>query len=117
MEVNFIYSIGKGSFVTIRHNNLRDLTARILLEVCNDTEIKVKLVPLRGEDLTNRTGNRSNEARLGVRASWFWERGEQVFFQVYSTPTLANISTNRCNNVMLSMKMKRKEHTMKEYYK
>ena len=73
-------SCKKGSFVTIKRNDLRDVTARILSEVCNDTEIEPKLVPLSGEDLTNRTGNRSNETRLGVRASWFWERGEQAFF-------------------------------------
>ena len=56
----------KGGFVTIRHNYLRDLTAKILLEVCYDTEIVSRLVPLSGEDLSNRTTNRSNEARLDV---------------------------------------------------
>ena len=30
----------KGGFVTIRHNDLRDLTAKTLVEVCNDTELK-----------------------------------------------------------------------------
>ena len=35
----------KGGFVTIRHNELRDLTAKVLLEVCYDTEIKQALVP------------------------------------------------------------------------
>ena len=29
----------KGGFVTIRHNDLRDLTAKILSEVCYDTEL------------------------------------------------------------------------------
>ena len=72
----------KGGFVTIRHNDLRDLTAKILSEVCYDTEIEPKLVPLRGEDLSHRTANRSNEARIDVRAPGFWERGQQAFFDL-----------------------------------
>ena len=52
-------------FVTIRHNDLRDLTAKIILEVCNDTEIEQKPVSL-VEDLSNRTANRSNETKLYV---------------------------------------------------
>ena len=59
-------SCKKGGFVTTRHNNLRDLTAKILSEVCNGTEIEPKLLPLSREDLSNRTANRSNEARLDV---------------------------------------------------
>ena len=59
-------SCKKGGFVTIRHNDLRDLTAKVLSEVCNDTEIEPKLVPLSGEDLSNRTASRSNKARLDV---------------------------------------------------
>ena len=72
-------SCKKGGFVTIRHNDLRDLTAKILSEVCYNTEIEPTLAPLSG-DLSNRTANRSNEARLDVRACGFWERGQQAFF-------------------------------------
>ena len=72
----------KGGFVTIRHNDLRDFTAIILWEVCYDTEIEPRIVPLSGEDLSNRTANRSNEARLDVRARGFWERGKQAFFDL-----------------------------------
>ena len=72
----------KGGFVTIRHNDLRDHTVKILSEVCYDTEIERRPVPLSGEDLSNRTANRSNEARLDVRARGFWERGQQAFFDL-----------------------------------
>ena len=61
----------KGGFVTIRHNDLRDLTGKILSEVFYDTDIESKLVPLSGEDLSNRTANRPNGARLDVRARDF----------------------------------------------
>ena len=72
----------KGGVVTIRHNELRDLTAKKLSEVCYDTKIEPIFVSLSGEDLSNRTANRSNEVRLDVRARGFWERGQQAFFDL-----------------------------------
>ena len=61
---------------------LWDLTAKILSEPSNNTELEPKLVPLSGEDLSNWTANRSNEARLDVQAHGFWERGKQTFFHL-----------------------------------
>ena len=75
-------SCKKGGIVTIRHNELRDLTSKKLSEVCYDTKIEPIFVPLSGEDLSNRTANRSNEVRLDVRARGFWERGQQAFFDL-----------------------------------
>ena len=46
-------SYKKGGFVTIRHNELRDLKAKLLSEVCYDTEIEPTFVPLSEEDLSN----------------------------------------------------------------
>ena len=65
-DIQHSMSCKKGGFLTIRHNDLRDLTAKILSEVCYDTENEPTLVPLSGEDLSNRTANRSNEARPDV---------------------------------------------------
>ena len=78
-DIQHSVSCKKGGFVIIRHNDLRDLTAKILSEVCCDTEIEPKLVPLSGEYLSNRTANGSNETRLDVRARGFWEKEQQVF--------------------------------------
>ena len=61
--------------LTFRHNDLHDLTARIVSEVCKDTEVEPKLLPLSGEELLGRRTNRSNEARLDIRAPGFWDRG------------------------------------------
>ena len=41
--------------MSIRQNDLRDLTARIVSEVCKDTEIEPKLLPLPGEEVHGRT--------------------------------------------------------------
>ena len=70
-DIQHSTSCKKRSFVSIRHNDLRDLTPRIVSEVCKDTEIEPKLLPLPGEELHGRTRNRSNEARLGIRTGRF----------------------------------------------
>ena len=75
-------SCNKGGFVSIRHNVLCDLTARIVSEVCKDTEIEPKFLPQSGEELHERTTNKSNEARLDIRTQGFWERGQQAFFNI-----------------------------------
>ena len=61
---------------------LRGLTAKKLSEVYCDTEIEPTIVLLSGEDLSNRTTNRSSEAILDVQARGFWERGQQAFFDL-----------------------------------
>ena len=70
----------KGGFVCIRHDEVRDLTAQMLKEVCHDVTIEPVLLPLDGEHLAHRTANASNEARLDVSARGFWTRGQKAFF-------------------------------------
>ena len=72
----------KGDFVSVRHNDLRDLTANMLSEVCKDVEIGPKLTPLTGEDLGSRTTNTTNEVRLDIRADGVGERVQQVFLDL-----------------------------------
>ena len=88
-DIQHSMSCKKGGFVTIRHNDLRHLTAKILSEVCYDTEIEPTVVPLSGEDLSNQTANRSNETRFDVRVRGFWERKQQQLFdlEVFDTNT------------------------------
>ena len=61
-------SCKKGGLVSIRHNNIRDLTANILREVCNEIEVEAKSIPLAGEQLQYRLAITGDEARLEVRA-------------------------------------------------
>ena len=72
----------KGGFVSIRHNDLRNLTANMLSEVCKDIKVEPKLTPLTGEELDSRTANMTNEATLGIRARGVWERGQQAFLDL-----------------------------------
>ena len=54
----------------------------MLCEVSKDIVIEPKLTPLTGEELSSRTANTTNEARLDNRACGVWERGQQVFLDL-----------------------------------
>ena len=72
-----------GGLPSIRHNNIRDFTAKLLTEVCPNVEIEPALQPLTGERLTSRTAISGDEACLDVRAQGFWgDRGQCAFFDV-----------------------------------
>ena len=68
--------------MSIRHNGLRDLTAKMLSEVCKDTEIEPKLTPLTSEELVNRTANTTNVARLDITARGVWDRGQYAYLDL-----------------------------------
>ena len=58
-------SCKKRGFITISHNDLRDLTANFLSNVCNDdVEIAPKLLPVIGQIFSNRAENTRAKSRL-----------------------------------------------------
>ena len=71
-----------GGFPTIRHNELRDIVGDLLTEVCHNVKIEPVLQPLSGETFQARTTTTSPEARSDVRATGFWTRGEDAFFDI-----------------------------------
>lgn len=72
----------KGGFVCMRHDEVRDLTAKMLKEVCHDVTIEPQLLRLEGEQLVYLTANVSNDARVDISARGFWTRGQRAFFDV-----------------------------------
>ena len=90
-------SCNKGGFIYIRYNDLRDLTANMMSEVCKYTEIEPKLTPLSGEELHGRTSKNSKEVRVDIRTQGFWEQEQQVFFHFTSVV----IATSPCSSAML----------------
>ena len=75
-------SFKKGGFVVQRHNELRDIAADLLAEVCTDVATEPMLETLSGETFDYRGANSSNEARLDVSARGFWLRHQRAFFDV-----------------------------------
>jgi len=80
-DIDHAMTCKKGGFISCRHNEIRDILAKMMDEVCRDVEIEPSLIPLTGENL-KRTANDSNEARLDFSARDFWNRGERAFFDV-----------------------------------
>ena len=79
----YALSCPNGAFPTIRHNDIRDLTAELMSEVCHDVSTEPPLQPLSGESLSLRTANQDVSARLDIKASGFWgSRFEPTFFDV-----------------------------------
>ena len=60
----------KEGYPTLRHNEVRNLVASALNEVCTDVSVEPRLQPLSGEALPSST-NKEDEARLDVKARGF----------------------------------------------
>ena len=71
-----------GGFPTIRHNEIRDITASLLTEVCPNVAVEPHLQPLTGETFRLASTNTDDGARLDVRASGFWSHCQDSFFDV-----------------------------------
>jgi len=68
-----------GGFPSIRLNELRDLTAHLLTEVCSNVGVEPALQPLGGERMDHRTANSEDNARLDIKADNFWSRDRGSF--------------------------------------
>ena len=81
--VDHALSCVKGGFPSIRHNEIRDLTANLLTEVCNDVRIEPDLQPTSPDQLSGATANAQDGARLDISANGIWGgRFEKTFFDV-----------------------------------
>ena len=105
-------SCKKGGFVTLRHNTVRDITARLLSEVCKDVRVEPGLIPLSGEFLIERTANRSEEARLDIAARGFWVSGQKAFFDI----RVFNPTAGRYKNTKLNKAFEMNEKEKKKSY-
>ena len=71
-SVEHALSCPKGGFPSIRHNEIRDMTATLLTEVCNDVRIEPELQPVTDEELTGSSANSQAGARLDIAANGVW---------------------------------------------
>ena len=72
----------KGGFITQRHNEIRDMIAKLLSEVCKDVAKEPPLNEITGEHFSYKTANTSNESRLDISVRGFWATGQRAFFDV-----------------------------------
>ena len=85
-----------GSFPSICHNEIRDITASLLTEVCHNVATEPPLQPLTEETFSARSANTDNYARLDIRARGFWNSHQDAFFdvRVFYPNAPSNRSTN-----------------------
>ena len=82
-SVEHALSCPMGGFPIVRHNEVRDLTAKLMSEVCHDVCIEPTLQPITGEALSGASAITEDGARLDVAANGFWGgRFERAFFDV-----------------------------------
>ena len=77
-DVTHALSCKKGGFITLRHNEVRDITLELLDEMCVDVRKEPILQEVKNEDLTWEA-NKSKEARLDISALNFWTTGQRAF--------------------------------------
>ena len=71
----------KGGFITLRHNEIRDKTLKLLSEVCKGVRVELSLLKLNWEEeAMNREAKKNNEVRLDFSTREFWLNGQTGFF-------------------------------------
>ena len=81
--VEHAFICSRGGFPSIRHNELRGITAGLLTEICHNVGTEPPLQPLSGEQLRLRSSNREDGARLDIAAVNFWGRDRnRAFFDI-----------------------------------
>ena len=96
-SVEHALSCPKGGFPSIRHNEIRDITANLLSEVCNNVCIEPHLQPITGEHLRGASANTQDGARLDIAANGLWGgRSERTFSmsRVFNPHAPSNCHTN-----------------------
>ena len=75
-------SCKKDGFVTIRLNQVRNIAATLLNEICNDVQIEPQLQSLSGEHFGAKTATKHEDVRLDISAKGFWCSGQKALFDV-----------------------------------
>ena len=96
-NISHALSCPHGAFPIIRHNDVRDLTARLMSEVCHDVQLEPHLQPLSGELLCYKSAKHEDDARVNIRAAGFWGcRHHRSFFDVRVFNTFAESNQSPC---------------------
>ena len=117
--VEHALSCSHGGFPALRHNDIRDITAKCLSEVCHNVAVEPELQPLTGQRLQLRTANSEEGAQLDVSAQGFWGRGINVQFLMlgFLTHTHQAIASPPKPLCTEDTRMKRGGATSSEYWR
>ena len=82
LSVDHAMSCHKGGFPTLWHNEICNLTANLLKEVCPNTCIEPGLQSLDVEAFRLRTTNTEEDACVDIRVDGFWTTAQGAFFDI-----------------------------------
>ena len=112
-SIDHALSCPTGGFPSIRHNEVRDITASLLSEVCHGVSVEPHLQSLSGETMSQRSANTDYNSRLDVSAYGFWGgRFERAFFDV----RVFNPCTRSNRQASLQSTYRRHEQEKKRQY-
>ena len=97
-SIEHALSCPKGGFPILRHNEIRDLTANLLTEVCHEVSIEPDLQPLTGESLRGASSIVEDGARLDIAMNGFWgSKHERSLcdIRIFNPLAPSNRNTNR----------------------
>ena len=97
LSVDHAFSCPKGGLPTIRHNQIRDLLAKLLSEVCLCVSVEPVLQPLSGESFHHRSAIIVDNAGLDVCACNFWNKSISTAFfdvKVFNALAVSNSSSS-----------------------
>ena len=93
-----------GGFPTIRHNEVRDLTASLLTEVSHNVQTEPSLQPVTTETFSLASANTADDAHLDIKTRGFWSRGRTHILMLgcftQMLPATAPLALNLPINVM-----------------
>ena len=97
----------------MRHNDIRDITADVLTEVCPSVSIEPILQPLTGEQLQYQTANTEDDARADISAQGFWGNKQQRAF--FNVRVLNPLAPSYCKSSMTAV-YRRNENEKRQAY-
>jgi len=76
--IDHVLSCKKGGFISLLHNEVRNLTANLLNEVCKDVSVEPMLLPLTGEVIAGSISTDNAQSDVHVMCTWIlyvWTNG------------------------------------------
>ena len=73
-------SSNRGGYVSLRHNEVRDLLTDLLSDTCNKVTVEPHLQPVCGERFQSASAITADEARLNIQAGGFWGRRHEIAY-------------------------------------
>ena len=110
-SIDLYLNCHQGGFTISHYNNIHDLTARLLGELCHQVMTEPILQSLSGESLWSSSANTSDNARLNSKADGFWACPQQSAF------CDVNPTAHSCRNQFLSAYFRCHELEKRHLYK